>query len=498
MSLEQNRQFGFRRLLDEFGFSRCHRLSSEITSEFMTTRGSLTSPGESANDGMLSVGFTDRSGMDVDEISSRGPAPEPTGRRALDLVAPGYNPGYPSGVGTSFAAPRVAGVAALVIQALGDRDRYDEPDEIARYMKQFGSTRRTCDHEWGCGFAMLPPLDPPTNLRLESAANACPVGRQETERSVHNVTLVSDPPENGNPDYSVPYFLDLKKVGDPDADSSSLRYGGLHGNRAARLPGGETYVARGYTCLFTFFGELVCGMASAPSSELTVPRVVCQPILFDAHLGDEMLTLWWNHQPDATEYEVQRVDGDGNAVAGSGVKTGDNHMVVSGLTNGELYSFQVLARGPSGTSAWSVTAGGVPDAMSTPTVFPIRSLRNETGFDWPRQYDAVFGWGYGSGASYDLRIREVGSETWAVLPSDPVVAGEGPRVVFLTDIRGVAQRVHAGLVGLIPGTEYDFGVRGVDGDTVSPWTETVSFTTLGRRPAEGAGSASDAGWDSAS
>ena len=67
----------------------------------------------------------------------------------------------------------MAGLAALVIQALGDRDEFDSPVEIAQYMKEYGSTRLDCVHDWGCGFAILPPLDPPENLMLEATSGIC-------------------------------------------------------------------------------------------------------------------------------------------------------------------------------------------------------------------------------------------------------------------------------------------------------------------------------------
>ena len=187
--------------------------------EFSTDSGSLTNPGESANDGMLSVGFTDRFGMNVDGISSRGPAPEPAGRTALDLVSPGHIPGG-QGTGTSFASPRVAGLAALVIQALEDREEFDEPEEIAQYMKDFGSTRTGCVNDWGCGFAILPPLDPPDNVMLASTPNVCSASNPT------NVKLTFDLIENGNPDVPVSYFVEARK--DVGTDAESLVLAGGH------------------------------------------------------------------------------------------------------------------------------------------------------------------------------------------------------------------------------------------------------------------------------
>ena len=454
----------------------------------ITTEGSLEDPADSNSPGMLAVGAADGGSPPlVRSHSSKGPAPEPypyfldppgDERIALDLVGATLSG---ESLGTSNAVPRVAGEAALLIQALGDRVRYDEPAEIARYMKNFGSTRRLCDNEWGCGFAMLPPLDPPTNLRLESTSNTCHVDRQQA-RHIHNLRVTFDPPTNGNHDIFVPYAVDLKKVGDPDTDTSGLRRGSGH----ARLPGGDTYVARAYTCAAGFGGDLVCGQPSVESNELSVPREVCKPVMFDVISGDGMLTLRWDAQPDATGYEVERVNDDGSTVPVSDERITDQHFEVRGLTNGEYYGFRVRAVGPSGTSDWSEPSGIAPRRIGSLILSPIGGLRDETNSDWTRQFDAVFGWLYGGrSALHEVRVREVGSAPWNVLSSDPEVAGDGARVVFWSDHYVVRERrLYAGLVGLTPGTEYELQVRGINGDKSSPWTDTVSFTTLGRRPVE--------------
>ena len=456
---------------------------------FSTDAGSLNNAADSINDGLLSVGFTDAGGMTVDPVSARGPAPWERNRLALDLVSDGSHPSLAGVRGSSAAAPRVAGLAALVIQALGDRPLFDTPAEVAWYMKNSGSTRRDCVHDWGCGFAVLPPLDPPTSLSLESVPNACPVLSNRGYRRANNVRLVYVPPTNANPDVHLAYAVDLKKVGDPDTDASDLRLSS--GGSSALLPGGETYVARAYTCLPGVSGEPVCGPASTPSNELTVSRQVCQPVVVDAHTGDGILTLWWNHQLDATSYEVSRLDDDGDPVEGGGVTTGSNHLVFRGLAAGEDYRFRVRAVGPSGTSDWSRVAGDSPRNVSPvpQPLSPIGALMEETNADWPRVYDAAFGWLYGGGsASYELRVREVGSTTWSTLSSDLGDGGDGPHVVFYTEPRlrgGGLRRVRAGLTGLVPGTDYEFQVRGVNGAQVSPWTDVLAFRTLGHRPSMG-------------
>ena len=79
-----------------------------------TGDGSITSPAESANSGMLAVGATHWDNTDtIEEYSSRGPTPD--GRIKPDLVgvACGETALLSTFCGTSQAAPHIAGLAAL-------------------------------------------------------------------------------------------------------------------------------------------------------------------------------------------------------------------------------------------------------------------------------------------------------------------------------------------------------------------------------------------------
>ncbi|MFC7226189.1 S8 family serine peptidase [Salinirubellus salinus] len=77
-----------------------------------STSGSLTAPATAR--GVLAVGAVDREG-EVAAFSSRGPVGD---RLGVDLVAPDTvaAPGTDAGQGTSYAAPYVAGTAALLIE----------------------------------------------------------------------------------------------------------------------------------------------------------------------------------------------------------------------------------------------------------------------------------------------------------------------------------------------------------------------------------------------
>ena len=119
-----------------------------------TSTGSIANPAESNNTGMLAVGATDNMATPtIKDFSARGPAPEPYPPERIKPDVVSINTTLP---GTSFAAPRVAGLAVLAIQALGDQTDYDEPHEIVSYLKraakQLGSTHP--NNEWGHGLVV--------------------------------------------------------------------------------------------------------------------------------------------------------------------------------------------------------------------------------------------------------------------------------------------------------------------------------------------------------
>ena len=133
---------------------------------YATDGGSIGTPAESANPGLLAVGAAHYWETDtaVTSYSSRGPTPD--GRVKPDIVGTdcGETVSYPRYLrgshecwfsGTSQASPHVAGLAALVKQ------RFPEfaPDQVADYLKHYAEQREAPDpnNTWGHGFAVLPP-----------------------------------------------------------------------------------------------------------------------------------------------------------------------------------------------------------------------------------------------------------------------------------------------------------------------------------------------------
>ena len=144
--------------------------------------GSIMNPAESANSGMLAAGAAGYNPIAIKDFSGRGPAPEPApsttnplGRIKPDIV--GANQGAVTG--TSYAAPRVAGLAAMVVQALTNPlGTPPAPTQVVGYLKQHAQPRSESvpagtptptpgrNNTWGHGFAKLPPPTPPTGLTL--------------------------------------------------------------------------------------------------------------------------------------------------------------------------------------------------------------------------------------------------------------------------------------------------------------------------------------------
>ncbi len=128
--------------------------------EHRTANGSIGSPAESSNTGMLAVGAASWNHVNtIDAYSSQGPTPD--GRVKPDVVAAACgstatSPNYPF-CGTSQSSPHVAGMAALVRQ----RFPTATPAQVAAYLKENAEQRVGSpdpNNTWGHGFAVLPPI----------------------------------------------------------------------------------------------------------------------------------------------------------------------------------------------------------------------------------------------------------------------------------------------------------------------------------------------------
>ena len=124
--------------------------------------GSIISPAESNNPGLISVGVTAPGNTDeIWEHSSRGPGPEPwpAGRIKPEIVG-GHGDDseqFDSELASGWEAAYIAGFAALVKQRFPDFG----PEDIADYLKSHAEDRGDPgpDNTWGYGFARLPAED---------------------------------------------------------------------------------------------------------------------------------------------------------------------------------------------------------------------------------------------------------------------------------------------------------------------------------------------------
>ena len=206
-------------------------------------------------------------------------------------------------------------------------------------------------------------------------------------------------------------------------------------------------------------GDDICG-PEATSAEFTLLNEVCRPMSVRAVPGDGIVTVRWNEEPDATEYRVEQ---DGVAAP---FTTSAQHFVVTGLTNGTAYRFRVQAVGPLGTSDWS--SWYQCDAQELRLRGGCRTLGNivnASDGDLFKQNDVTFSWSSRHDAArYEVRVWDGTRSKWRILPVTPVGWGEEYQGVFEYGF----QEVKVGIRGLIPGTEYAFQVRGVNGDKRSP------------------------------
>ena len=120
-----------------------------------TTGHSVLSPSDSPHTGMLAVGAASTASSDIRSYSSLGPTPD--GRTKPDIVgADGYVSVGGTNYGTSYSAPHVAGLAALVRQ----QNPAFTAAQTAEYLKTHAVPRGDPypNNTWGHGFAQLPPL----------------------------------------------------------------------------------------------------------------------------------------------------------------------------------------------------------------------------------------------------------------------------------------------------------------------------------------------------
>ncbi len=129
--------------------------------ERTTESHALGNPAETRNSGALTVGAATWLSTTTHFLdSSRGPLPDGTIKPDIMGVSGVETASYGDMVfGSSFAAPHIAGIAALAMQ----RYPFRSPAGIASYLKENALARGAKpNNTWGHGFAFLPAITPPT------------------------------------------------------------------------------------------------------------------------------------------------------------------------------------------------------------------------------------------------------------------------------------------------------------------------------------------------
>ena len=131
------------------------QLASFDSLPHVTTGHSVLSPADSAHNGAMAVGAAWSANSSIRWFSSLGPTPD--GRVKPDIVgADGYVSLGSTRFGTSYAAPHVAGLAALVRQ----QNPTFTPEQTTEYLKTHAAPRGdpSPNNTFGHGFAQLPSL----------------------------------------------------------------------------------------------------------------------------------------------------------------------------------------------------------------------------------------------------------------------------------------------------------------------------------------------------
>ena len=151
--------------------------------EHYTPSGSIATPAESNNPGMLAVGAARYNNTrTIEDFSSQGPVTPADERIKPDVVGADYAYSVVAGgrvSGTSFGSPHVAGMAALVKQLYPSAS----PAGIANYLRGHALERgeEGPDYTWGYGFAVLPASDAPYDPCLDELGSIDDSGEFEIE-----------------------------------------------------------------------------------------------------------------------------------------------------------------------------------------------------------------------------------------------------------------------------------------------------------------------------
>ena len=301
---------------------------------------SVSSPSESANPGLLSVGATAwNTPTIIETFSGRGPTID--GRIKPDIVGAdrGDSISYGAFAGTSQASPHVAGLAALV------KERWSvlPPIQIAEYLKNnaLPSGSSSPNNDWGYGLAYLPGFPPgvPTSVSASEDMGQARVSWSEPSS------------DGGSP---ITLYTVKSNPGNITATTTSTYV------VVAGLTHGVTY---------TFSVTAANGVGESDPSEssntITLVTVPSSPTGLLAVAGNAKASVSWTAPSDdggtpITAYTVTSLPGNITST------TTDHSISITGLNNGVSYTFTVTASNSVGESDPSIASNSI-----TPSSIPI-------------------------------------------------------------------------------------------------------------------------------
>ena len=415
---------------------------------------SIANPAESNNRGLLAVGstFTDGTEHILTDFTSYGPLPEqayPNGPIKPDLVADGQvmAGGFLITEGTSFAAPKVAGLAALIRQASSHQAEMDEPEEIAEYLRRHAvRPTRGSINQWGHGSATLPEPSASTDVTLEERGD------------IENLVVLSHTAghwDGVEVKYLVRFWKKPDGTGPPQLKRSHFieSFDSHH----SFLDPGFTYFATINTCATTATTEAGCSPPGR-SNDLELPLYLDIPSNFSGHALVTSIRVQWTSVEGAAGYEVEQVQ------SGITITTEYTDHPFRNLTAGETYTYRVRAVNGKWQSGWSTPVSiTLPAPPEAPTITGNGLSNGRVQVTWTEP----------SGAdTYKVRQCDRQAGQWQAHPYTEA----GQTNVFTITTSGTT----ATIAGLTDGIIYTFrvGAANTDGTT---WSEPIG-TTAGTDP----------------
>jgi Ca2+-binding RTX toxin-like protein len=162
-----------------------------------------------------------------------------------------------------------------------------------------------------------------------------------------------------------------------------------------------------------------------------------------------------------TGYEVQVLDAFNQQVGALRpiVEPADTSVLVSGLTNGQTYTFRVRGINDFGTGEYSLPSNAVTPHAEVPRAVGIPNLlpgNRQVGVDWDAPND-----GGSPITGYEVRVIDI----------------EGAQV---GDLRSTTTITRFDVTGLTNGDDYFFSVRAENAEGFGPWSPEVGAVPRGR------------------